>query len=65
MKKQILTFIIGVLVGGILSTTVLLIVKPSKGNMPDFDRSNFPSRQRSNTDDSEKLDEEVKTEESN
>ena len=36
-KKTILTFIIGVLVGGILTASVFLIFKPSNSRkMPDF-----------------------------
>ena len=54
MKKQILTLIIGMLIGSIITTGVFLILKsnqrPNMSNfdMSNFDKSNFPSRNRSN-----------------
>ncbi len=38
MKKEILTLIIGILIGAIITAAVFMIVKPnSKGGRPDFD----------------------------
>ena len=54
MKKQILTLIIGILIGAIITTGVFLVLKNNdRPSMGDFDRSNFPMRQRSNSDEIE------------
>ena len=48
-KKEILSFIIEVLVGAIVTTGVFLILKGnSRPKMGDFDKSNFPSRENFN-----------------
>ena len=45
MKKEILMFIIGVLVGAVVTTEVFLIIRGNgRPNMPEFDKSGFPSR---------------------
>ena len=50
MKKQILTLIIGILIGAIITTGVFLVIKSNeKSNMPSFDRSNFNMRERNNS----------------
>ena len=37
MKDKIITLVIGMLIGGIITAGVFLIVKPGRGsNMPDF-----------------------------
>ena len=37
MKKQIITLIIGILIGAVITASVFLIVKPKNGrNIPDF-----------------------------
>ena len=54
MKNQILMFIIGMLVGAIITTGVFLYIKSKDNNkMPSMDRTNsenrkFPSRSNSN-----------------
>ena len=41
MKNQIMTFIIGVLVGAIVTTALFLIIKPNNScNVPNVSRSN-------------------------
>ena len=41
MKNQIMTFIIGVLVGAIVTTAIFLIIKPNNSsNVPNISRSN-------------------------
>ena len=41
MKNQIMTFIIGVLVGAIITTAIFLIFKPNNSrNIPEFSRGN-------------------------
>ena len=62
MKKQILTLIIGILIGAIITTGVFLVLKKNDRPSMDFDRSNFPMRQR-NT--SEENSEQEKTIEEN
>ena len=64
MKKQILTFIIGLLVGAILSTGVFLVLKQNeKPNMANFDRTNFPTREKRTSETNDSQVEESKTEE--
>ena len=41
MKNQIMTFIIGVLVGAIITTAIFLIIKPNNScNVPNISKSN-------------------------
>ena len=41
MKNQIMTFIIGVLVGAIVTTAIFLIIKPNNScNVPNISKSN-------------------------
>ena len=66
MKKQILTLIIGILIGAIITTGVFLVIKSNeKSNMLSFDRSNFNMRERNNseTKDIEKIEETNTTQE--
>ena len=45
MKKQILTLIIGMLIGSIITTGVFLVLKNNeRSNMPGFNESNFRER---------------------
>ena len=46
MKNQLLTLIIGILIGSIITTGVFLIIKSNeKSNMPSFDSSKIRSRE--------------------
>ncbi len=69
-KKQILTLIIGMLIGGIITAGIFLIFKPNNArNIPDFsqfnrdrrefnfDRSERPSRDGNNSKDSKPIEE--------
>lgn len=45
MKKQVLTLIIGILIGSIITTGVFLVLKKnSLSNIPNFDNSSFRER---------------------
>ena len=45
MKKQILTLIIGILIGSIITTGVFLVLKNNEGNnMPKMNDSSFRER---------------------
>ena len=47
MKKEIITLIIGILIGAIVTTAVFLIIKANtKPSFPDFDKSNFTMKKR-------------------
>lgn len=49
MKKQILTLIIGILIGAIITTGVFLMIKSNeKNNMPDMSNRTFERRERGN-----------------
>ena len=51
MKNQIMTFIIGVLVGAIITTAIFLIFKPNNSsNVPTISRSNRSSERIKPTD---------------
>lgn len=48
MRKQILTLIIGILIGSIITTGVFLVIKKNeKNNVPDF--SEFRNRMRNSS----------------
>ena len=47
MKKQILTLIIGILIGAIIMAAVFLIIKP-KSSVPDFSSNSNYQRMRNN-----------------
>ena len=58
MKNQMITLVIGILLGAIIATGVFLVLKssdsksnrmPSMGNRPEINDKNFPSKDNSNS----------------
>ena len=66
-KKEVLTLIIGILIGAIITTGVFLVLKSNDRpsfDMSNFDKSEFANRRKSLSEETEeKTEEEVKEEE--
>ena len=49
IKANILPFVIGILIGAIITTSVFLIIRSNRRpNIPDFDKSGFPMKRDEN-----------------
>ena len=54
MKKETKMLIIGILIGAVVTAAIFMLVKPGRGNMPDFDKMPQFDKENFNKEDFEK-----------